>query len=90
MKDINSEKAEPSCYIFYAILKFLRPKHDCYAKFKSCSTQRNIKTSIKHLIKIINFGAINCPVGRNGIKLSKEGVKCEKKIFAVKRKWDDR
>ena len=23
-------------------------------------------TSIKHLIKIINLGAINCPVGRNG------------------------
>ena len=23
------------------------------------------KTSIKHLIKIINLGAINCPVGRN-------------------------
>ena len=24
-------------------------------------------TSIKHLIKIINLGAINCPVGRNGL-----------------------
>ena len=25
------------------------------------------KKSIKHLIKIINLGAINCPVGRNGL-----------------------
>ena len=25
------------------------------------------KISIKHLIKIINFGAKNCPVGRNGL-----------------------
>ena len=23
---------------FYAIFKFLRPEHDCYVKFKSCST----------------------------------------------------
>ena len=28
------------------------------------------KISIKHLIKIINLGAINCPVGRNGLILS--------------------
>ena len=26
------------------------------------------KTSIKHLIRIINFGAKNCPVGRNGLR----------------------
>ena len=25
------------------------------------------KISIKHLIKIINLGAKNCPVGRNGL-----------------------
>ena len=25
-------------YIFYAILKLLRPEHDFYAKFTSCST----------------------------------------------------
>ena len=28
------------------------------------------KISIKHLIKIINMGAINCPVGRNGLIFS--------------------
>ena len=27
------------------------------------------KISIKHLIKIINFGTKNCPVGRNGLNL---------------------
>ena len=26
------------------------------------------KTSIEHLIKIINLGAKNCPVGRNGLR----------------------
>ena len=53
---------------------FLRPEHDCYNNFSSCSTStsRNIKKTFwKHLIKIINLGAKNCPVGRNGLK-SKE------------------
>ena len=31
---------------FYAIFKLLRPEHDCYAKFTSCSTSRNIKTTL--------------------------------------------
>ena len=31
---------------FYAISKFSRPEHDCYAKFTSCSKWRNIKTTL--------------------------------------------
>ena len=33
--------------------------------YKETYTLKN-KTSIKHLIKIIHLGAINCPAGRNG------------------------
>ena len=32
--------------IFYAIFKFLKPEHDCYVKFTSCSTQGNIKKTL--------------------------------------------
>ena len=32
---------------FYAIFIFSRPEHDCYAKFTSFSTHRNIKTTLK-------------------------------------------
>ena len=52
----------------------LRPEHDCYAKFTSVLHKETLKQhfiknkiSIKHLIKIINLGAKNCPVGRNGL-----------------------
>ena len=34
---------------------------------KENNTLKN-EISIKHSIKIINLGAINCPVGRNGLK----------------------
>ena len=33
-------------YIFLCYFYILRPEHDCYAKFTSCSTQRNIKTTL--------------------------------------------
>ena len=44
---------------FYAFFLFLRPEHDCYAKFTSCYIKTTLenKLSIKHLIKIINLGA---------------------------------
>ena len=32
---------------FHAISKFLIPEHDCYAKFTSCSTKRNIKITLE-------------------------------------------
>ena len=46
----------------------------CYTKLTSCYIKKALKqhfeeykTSTKHLIKIINFGAKNCPAGRNGL-----------------------
>ena len=40
---------------FYAIFSFLRPEHDCFVKFTSCSTYGNIKIilwKIKYLLNI--------------------------------------
>ena len=52
----------------------LRPKHDSYANSHLVLHKQTLKqhieeeniNSIKHLIRIINLGAINCPAGRNG------------------------
>ena len=41
-----------------------------YIKKHQNNTLKKNKISIKHLIQIINLGAKNCPVGRNGLKLS--------------------
>ena len=34
------------------------------------------KISIKQIIKIINLGAINCPVGRNGLNTAGTHLPC--------------
>ena len=55
---------------FYAIFKLLRPEHDCYGKFTSVLHKEALKIKTTHLFKIINLGAKNCPVGRNGLRWS--------------------
>ena len=39
-------------------------------------TLNDTKISIKHLSKLINFGAKNCPIGRNGLKCAQLYVSC--------------
>ena len=44
---LTAKQLFPGFFTFFsAIFKILRPEHDCYAKFTSCSTWRKIKSSL--------------------------------------------
>ena len=68
---------------FYDLNTIAMPNTHLVLHIETLSNTLKNKTSIKHLIKIINLGAINCPVGRNGLRW-REWVKVEECL-----EWSD-